>query len=113
MGHTATPESQIKGRVSAMLKKYGVYYFMPVQQGYGAAGLDYHCVVKVNGMPIAFFIETKRTGGKTTARQDELIGRLRRDYRVNVFVIDGYIGLGVLEDWLKKVGDTNAPYDNT
>ena len=99
-----TPEGKVKRDVDALLAKYPVYVFKPVQQGLGAAGLDYHCVICVNGSPVAFFIETKRPGGKPTDRQEGLIKRLRSEFRCNVFVVDGFIGFNSLEEWLKKVG---------
>lgn len=98
-----TPEGLVKAKVDALLKKYPVYIFKPVQMGLGAAGLDYHCVVRLADTPIAFFIETKKAGGKPTDRQDELIGKLRRDFRCNVFIIDGIFGLHQLEEWLNKI----------
>jgi hypothetical protein len=50
-----TPEGRVKSDVRKLLNRYEVYYFMPVQMGYGAAGLDFHCVVKWRRVPIAFF----------------------------------------------------------
>jgi len=99
-----TPEGLVKRKVDALLAKYPVYYFKPVQMGLGSAGLDYHCVVRVGDTPVAFFIETKRPGGKPTDRQEGLIRRLRGEFRANVFVIDGIHGLGQLEEWLKRLG---------
>lgn len=61
-----TPEAKVKVRVKALLKKRHVYSFMPVQQGFGSQGLDFHCSHR--GM--AFFIETKAPGNTLTARQE-------------------------------------------
>jgi hypothetical protein len=38
-----TPEGRVKKEVSKYLKDHGIYYFMPVQTGYGATTLDYLC----------------------------------------------------------------------
>ena len=57
-----TPEGKVKEKVSKLLREYGVYYFMPVQTGYGPAGLDYHCVFRAGTLPIAFFVEAKDEG---------------------------------------------------
>src|SRR6516164_4237640 len=96
-----TPEGRVKDKIDAILAKYAVYYFKPVQMGIGAAGLDYHCVVRVGDTPVAFFIEAKREGGKTTARQEELINKLRRDFRCNVFLVDSPFALSMLDEWLR------------
>jgi hypothetical protein len=74
----ATPESKVKQAVKRVLDAFDVYFFMPVNTGLGAAGVDFHCVVKVSYLmdagwmqaPIAFFIETKEEGKKPTARQE-------------------------------------------
>lgn len=98
-----TPESKVKTKVKALLDKYDVYYFMPVQTGIGAAGLDFHAVIYADNRPIAFFIETKRQGAEPTDRQEYLIKRLTHRYRCNVFVIDGPFGLKQLQEWLEQV----------
>jgi hypothetical protein len=60
-----TPEGRVKALISAWLKANNIYYFMPVQSGYGAAGLDYFCCW--HGEFVA--LEAK-AGTKLTARQE-------------------------------------------
>lgn len=79
-----TPEGRVKARVDALLKKYGVYYFKPVQNGMGSPGLDYHCCIK----GAAFFIEAKAPGKRPTPRQEETIKQMVRAGGV-VWIIDG------------------------
>lgn len=94
----STPEGRIKARVSALLDSYGCYRFMPVQAGYGKAGLDYHCVVK----GYAFFIETKAGNGKPTPRQEETIKDIQRAGG-KCFVVNAVTGMQELEIWLREV----------
>jgi hypothetical protein len=98
-----TPEGRVKNRVKDILAKYKVYYFMPVQTGYGAAGLDFHCVVRSKDTPIAFFIETKALDKELTARQRELAMELIKLYKAEVFIIDGFMGYRQLEKWLEQM----------
>jgi hypothetical protein len=37
------PEHQVKKRVTQYFKDHNIYYFMPVQTGYGTTSLDYLC----------------------------------------------------------------------
>ena len=61
-----TPEAKVKIKLKEHLRRSGVYYFMPVQTGYGAPGLDfYFCFV---GEFHAY--ETKARGAKLTPRQE-------------------------------------------
>jgi len=60
-----TPEGRVKKKVTAVLKKYGCYYHMPVQHGRGSPALDYH--VCAFGMYLG--IETKAPGKLPTPRQ--------------------------------------------
>lgn len=106
-----TPEGRIKEKIDAILTKYPVYVFKPVQFGLGGAGLDYHCVIRVADTPVAFFIEAKKPNGTATDRQKELMGKLRREFRCNVFIVDGPLGLNMLEDWLHKL--TKAAQNDT
>jgi hypothetical protein len=97
-----TPEGRIKARIKKVLDHYGVYYFMPVQSGYGAAGVDFHCVVGWRGIALAFFIEAK-ADRKPTPRQ-ELFLRMRAKYQnAKTFVIDDDIEVEVLIKWLEKL----------
>jgi len=61
-----TPEAKVKAKIKDLLKKYGVYYAMPIGTGYGNAGVpDFLCCA--GGHFLA--IEAKANGGKPTALQ--------------------------------------------
>lgn len=98
-----TPEGRVKVKIDAILAKYPIYVFRPVQFGMGKRGLDYHCVIRIGDTPVAFFIEAKEPGKDLTELQKDLANELRRDYKANVFKIDGPYGLNLLEEWLSKV----------
>lgn len=67
-----TPERKVKDKIKLILKRYGVYYAMPIGTGYGNAGVpDFLCCVPPRGGFLA--IEAKANGGKTTALQDKNI----------------------------------------
>lgn len=70
-----TPEGDVKSRVKEILDSYGprLYYFMPVQQGYGQRGLDIFACFK--GMFLA--IELKRVGGYAKKFQLDLVETIR------------------------------------
>lgn len=62
----ATPEKKVKDKVTAILKKYGVYFFFPATYGMGRSGVpDIICCV--SGRFLA--IECKAGKGKPTALQ--------------------------------------------
>jgi len=62
----STPETLLKKKVKAMLDALPhCYRFMPVQRGFGPAGLDFFCCI--NGAFVA--IETKVPGAKLNPRQ--------------------------------------------
>ena len=92
-----TPEGKVKDRVKRLLKKYGCYWFMPVQSGYGAPTLD--ILVCCRGVFLA--IETKAPGKKPTPRQELIIqqivsaGGIVRicSYRAVVSVLKKWISL--------------------
>ena len=94
-----TPEGKVKVKIKKLLDLYGVYYFMPVQSGYGPAGLDFHCMTTNT---TAFFIEAKAPGKKVISgsRQEELINKLR-GYNAAVFVVSDEVTLVELEKWLR------------
>jgi hypothetical protein len=94
---TRTPEGKVKDAINAVLKKNGAYYFCPVQNGLGAAGLDYHCCIG----PFAFFVEAKSPGKEPTPRQKKLIAE-HRARGTKVFVIDSALGAMELDRWLEE-----------
>lgn len=80
-----TPEGKVKRHVSQILKRAEeVYYFMPVQTGYGSPTLDYLGCSRGR----AFAIETKAPGKKPTVRQLAIIKEMEAT-KMKVFVIDG------------------------
>lgn len=92
-----TPEGKVKEQVKKLLKEYGVYYHMPVQNGMGAPTLDFICCFR--GRYLA--IETKAPGGKATARQLKTMDQIRATGGAAI-VVDGSGGsiealLAVLE----------------
>lgn len=93
----ATPEGAVKDKVRKVLKEYGVYWFMPVQAGFGAPGLDFHC--SYNGL--AMFIETKAGNKKPTPRQETTIENIEKSGG-KVFVINEVTGTEELEAWLHQ-----------
>lgn len=61
-----TPEAKVKAKIKAILKRYGIYYAMPIGTGYGNSGVpDFLCCV--NGKFVA--IEAKAGKGQATALQ--------------------------------------------
>ena len=61
-----TPEAKVKAKIKAILKRYDVYYAMPIGTGYGNSGVpDFLCCV--NGKFVA--IEAKAGKGQATALQ--------------------------------------------
>ena len=80
-----TPEGKVKRHVSQILKRAEeVYYFMPVQTGYGSPTLDY--LGSSRGR--AFAIETKAPGKKPTVRQLAIMREMEKA-GMKVFVIAG------------------------
>ena len=94
------PERQVKQKVKGVLDKYRkyVYYYMPVPGGYGKSTLDYLGFCCGRG----FAIETKRTGGKPTARQDVIAAQIMVGGAA-VFVINSDATLDNLDLWLSTV----------
>lgn len=118
-----TPEGRVKRNIRRVLDSFeNVYYFMPVQNGLGPAGVDFHCVVKmvcwINGtleeIPVAFFIEAKKPGGEPTERQKLFIKDRKEKQNAHTFVIDDDPSIahnsGKLEklvEWLQNIEDNN------
>jgi hypothetical protein len=102
-----TPEGKVKQQVKVLLKKYNCYFFMPVQFGIGASGLDFHCMKKVRHLAIAFFIETKDYDKEPTARQNDLMKHLR-SLMAHTFVVDGPATMMELERYLIKLDELDS-----
>ena len=64
-----TPEGKVKAEVKKYLKDLGAYYFMPVQTGYGAAGVDFY--ICYEGWFIA--VETKAGEAVPKPRQRKVL----------------------------------------
>jgi hypothetical protein len=76
-------EAAVKRALKKRLQELGVYWFMPVQRGLGAATLDF--LVCYKGRFIA--IETKAPGEKPTPRQRVVMTQMR-EAGATVIVID-------------------------
>lgn len=95
-----TPEGKVKKRVQEVLSEFGAYWFMPVQTGLGAPGLDFHCCVR----GLAFFIETKAGNKQPTPRQRNTIRKIQLSGG-RCFVINDVEGMESLRLWLTEVCD--------
>ena len=95
----ATPEGKVKAAVVKVLKAFGAYYHMPVQNGMGAPTLDF--VGCYRGM--FFAIETKAPKKKMTPRQ--LITQAKMEAADGkVFMVDSTNG-GTLDDLIHWLAD--------
>lgn len=94
----STPEGKVKDRIKKLLAKYNCYWFMPVQTGFGAPGLDFHAVA--NGL--AFFVETKAGNKRPTPRQESTIDTIQKAGG-RCFVVNEVTGLDLLETWLQEI----------
>ena len=91
----ATPEGKVKARIKKVLEaQTKIYWFMPVQTGFGAKTLDY--LGWHHGLPFA--IEAKAEGQVPTLYQEATIARMEAA-GARVFVIDG--STDELEEWLR------------
>lgn len=92
-----TPEGRVKRKISELLKSYGsdVWWYMPVQTGYGKSVVDYlGCV-----MGRFFAIEAKRPGGATTPRQEATLAEILQAGG-DAFVVDDEVSLAALKNFL-------------
>lgn len=78
-----TPEGKVKEKVKKLLKKYNVYYFMPVQMGLGKRSLDFLGCIGGN----FFAVETKASGKSLTKMQEAIVREMQKT-GADVFVID-------------------------
>lgn len=72
----ATPEGKVKAAVKKVLQARDIWFFMPMQNGFGVVGIpDFICCWR--GQFLA--IETKAPGkrGSTTANQDRRLEEIR------------------------------------
>lgn len=95
-----TPEGKVKKAIKEILSAYGAYYFMPVQNGYGAATVDFlGCYYGK-----FFAIEAKAKGKAPTPRQLKVIEDMNRA-KAKVFVVSDDKSLRVLAAWLQGLID--------
>jgi len=69
----ATPESRVKAKVSAILKKHNVYFFYPATGGYGRSGIP-DVIACVRGRFVG--IECKASDNNPTALQQRELQRI-------------------------------------
>ena len=108
----------MKINIRRVLDSFGVYYLMPVQQGIGAAGVDFHCVIRYGDLCLGFFIEAKKPGEGPTARQENFLKDRQDKQCARTFVIDddptineGSGGIEALVAWLETIEKYNEHYD--
>jgi hypothetical protein len=71
-----TPEGKVKAAVKKLLKEHSIWFFMPMQNGFGVVGIpDFICCL--NGKFMA--IETKAPGKRnnTTPNQDRVLKEIQ------------------------------------
>lgn len=79
-----TPEGKVKKKISAILRRYGVWYTMPIQRGFTKPGVpDYLCLLR----GVFFSIEAKANGNKPTVTQLNEMAAIRANGGFT-FVID-------------------------
>lgn len=100
-----TPEGKVKAKVSALLKKHGVEYAMPVQNGMGKQMLDYVCCWRGRRLDI----ETKKPGGVPTPKQRQTAVNMWRA-GAKVFIISDGEGLAALERYLERTSAIGPLY---
>lgn len=94
----ATPESKVKQACVKIFKEHGVYYFFPVMNGMGRAGIpDIICCVK--GKFLA--VECKAGKGKTTALQDRELAAIQAAHGVALVINEN--NLTLLGDTIKEL----------
>ena len=93
-----TPEGRIKQAVKQYLKRRGIWFYMPIQNGMGQVGIpDFICCW--NGRLLA--VETKAPGklNNTTPNQERVIKEIR-DAAGLAFVVDS---VAMLDELLNDV----------
>lgn len=79
-----TPEGAIKLKIKKLLNARGVYYFMPVQMGFGASTLDFLCCSHGE-----FFAIEAKAPGKVLTKRQEATAKSIHMAAGRVFVVDG------------------------
>lgn len=97
-----TPEGKVKQAVTRLLSKYkGIYFWMPVQTGYGSRSLDFLGCYRGR----FFAVETKAPGKKPTPLQHNTIAKMT-SAGATVFVIDGDVS--ELKQWLDDAANKHS-----
>jgi hypothetical protein len=91
-----TPEGKVKAKVTALLKKHNIYYFMPATGGYGRSGVP-DIIACMRGRFLA--IECKARGGKLTPLQSRELALIEEAGGIPYVVND--ISLEALESTLR------------
>lgn len=94
-----TPEGKVKEQVKKLLKEYGAYYHMPVQNGMGAPTLDFICCFR--GRYLA--IEAKAPGKLPTPRQLKTMDQIQVAGGFAVAVDGGGASMARLRNWLEAL----------
>lgn len=96
-------EAHVKEAVKQVLKKKGVWYFMPAMNGFGRMGVpDFVCCYK--GVFLA--IETKYGGNGLTAHQSREIDNIQAAGGSTLVIDEGsVVGLPALLDAIAAMGD--------
>lgn len=97
----STPESQVKKDIKRVLAywktKLNIHIWMPVPNGYGISGLDFHCVVVGH----CLIIEAKAPGGEPTPRQRQALVE-HHTAGATCFIISNREGLTALNRWFER-----------
>lgn len=96
-----TPEAKVKAKIKDLLKKYGVYYAMPIGTGYGNSGVpDFLCCA--GGHFLA--IEAKANGGKPTALQLKNLKQINDGGGTAVVIDETNLTMleAILKSWTEK-----------
>jgi hypothetical protein len=101
-----TPEGRVKKLTNEVLDGMGCYRFMPVQRGFGPAGLDYFCCY--NGR--FFAVETKTAKKKLSPRQ-VVTAKVIAAARGTVFVVRNIADLAWMQDVLSAGTNYGIIYD--
>lgn len=84
-----TPEAKVKRKVTAILKKFGAYYFFPLTHGYGKSGVP-DIVVCYRGAFLG--IECKAGSNKPTALQEKNLKEITATGGIAMVVNENNIG---------------------
>ena len=89
-----TPEAKVKAKIKAILKRYDVYYAMPIGTGYGNSGVP-DFLVCLNGEFLA--IEAKAGRGVPTALQEKNMREIKEAGGRALVINEESLELNILE----------------